>query len=253
MNIVQNPFFRALLLPVLALGLAACDMNSVDSTSAVVSTTDGTVYNFSGLYMNSGNDSSTNGALPLVYPNESGNQPSGQAITSLRLLQYGNVLEAYDSANQTWSGKISTVQKVDSKGTANFSLQGRTTAGISVEVAGTMVYEDQQSTMDATWIEPAYYGNLNAQATVSPANTNTPIAELSLTADPASLSTGNTSQLTASGCSSTYTWKCDKIYGTFSSSGSKGYYTRTSGTSTNSETITVYCGSDNKSVTIDFN
>ena len=97
MNIVHNPFFRALLLPLLALGLAACDMNSVDSTSAVPSDNSGTIYNFSGLYMNPENDSSTNGALPLVYPNETGNRPSGQSITSLRLLQYGSVLEGYDN------------------------------------------------------------------------------------------------------------------------------------------------------------
>ena len=249
MNIVHNPFFRALLLPLLALGLAACDMNSVDSTSAVPSDNSGTIYNFSGLYMNPDNDSSTNGALPLVYPNETGNHPSGQSITSLRLLQYGSVLEAYDSANQTWSGRITALQS----GTASFSLQGRTTAGIGVEVAGTMVYADQQSTMDATWIEAAYYGNINAQATVSPANTNSPVVELTLISSSASLSISNSAQLTASGCSSSYTWTCDKKYGTFSSTGNKGYYTRTSGTSSNSETITVHCGSTNKSVTIEFN
>ncbi len=250
MNIVHNPFFRALLLPLLALGLAACDMNSVDSTSAVVSTTDGTVYNFSGLYMNPENDSSTNGAVPLVYPNETGNRPSGQAITSLRLLQYGNVLEAYDSANQTWSGKISTVQKVDSKGTATFSLQGRTTAGIGVEVAGTMVYADQQSTMDATWIEPSFYGTLIAQATVSPATTNTPVSDLTISPTSVSLSSSNSTTIfTATGGTGSYTWShnnsCGKLSATTGSSITytwlsvgTDYVTVTSGTT---ETAIVTC------------
>ena len=249
MNIVQNPFFRALLLPLLALSLAACDMNSVDSTSAVPSDNSGTIYNFSGLYMNSENDSSTNGALPLVYPYESGNRPSGEVITSLRLLQYGSVLEAYDSANQTWSGRITALQS----GTASFSLQGRTTAGISVEVAGTMVYEDQQSTMDATWIEPAYYGNLNAQATVSPANTNSPVTGLTLTASSLSLSLNGSATITASGGTSSYEWPSSVPYGTFSSSGNPRIYTRTSGTSSNNVTISVTSGTETKSVTIEFN
>ena len=241
MNIVQNPFFRALLLPALALGLAACDMNSVDSTSAVPSDNSGTIYNFSGLYMNPENDSSTNGALPLVYPNESGNRPSGQAITALRLLQYGSVLEAYDSANQTWSGRITALQS----GTASFSLQGRTTAGIGVEVAGTMVYKDQQSTMDATWIEPAYYGNLNAQATVSPANTNTPVSGPDISPSSVSLSSNKISQVfTASGGSGTYTWSVSSssLGSVNPTTGSATTYTSTKSSGVNTITVTDSLG-----------
>ena len=251
MNIVHNPFSRALLLPLLALGLSACDMNSVDSTSAVISdsTTPFRILNFSGLYMNPDNDSSTNGLLSLVFPNESGNKPSGQSITSLRLLQYGSVLEGYDSANQTWSGKISSL----SSETATFSLQGRTTAGISVELAGTMVYKDQQSTMDATWIEPSYYGTLIAQATVSPANTNSPVTGLSLVASSTQLSLNGSSTITASGGTSSYEWPSSVPYGTFSSSGNPRIYTRTSGVSSNSVTISVTSGTETKSVTIEFN
>ena len=172
MNILRTAAFRALAaaltLPLLALAFAGCDIDSVDSTTAVPSDNSGTIYNFSGLYLNP-NSSPTN-IFPLVYPFEGSSRPSGALITFLRLLQYGSVLEAYDSAGQTWSGSIMGL----SGGTANFSLQGRTTAGQPVEISGTMVYADQNSVMDATWIEPAFYGTLRAKASVPPSATNTP-------------------------------------------------------------------------------
>ena len=253
MNIFRTPraraFAVALALPLFVL-LVGCDVDSVDSTTSVLADNSGTIYNFAGLYMHPDfENASTNGPPPLVYPNGAGNRPSGKLITSLRLLQYGSVLEAYDSESQTWSGSISSLQGE----TATFSLRGRTTAGLSVEIAGTMVYADQQSTMDASWIEPAYYGTLSAKATVPPSATNSPSNNLSLDSNVASLSISNTATLTASGCSSTYTWECNKNFGSFTSLGNIGYYTRTSGASTDSETISVLCGSDKKSVTIDFN
>lgn len=153
----------------LVVGLAGCDLNSVDSTTAVPSDAQGNIYNFAGLYMNSGN---TNAETPgaLVYPIDGGNRPSGRLITWMRLLQSGSVIEAYDSAGQTWQGKISGLQGR----TAAFSLRGRTTAGQSVEIAGTLTYADNNSRMDATWIEPNYSGNIFAEATVSPVTTNRP-------------------------------------------------------------------------------
>ncbi len=254
MNIFRSPAFRAaslaLALPLSALFLAACDIDSVDSTSAVVSDNSGTIYDFSGLYMNPENDGSTNGVLPLAYPyEEPGRRPSGELVTFLRLLQYGSVLEAYDSAGLTWSGSISAL---NSK-TANFSLSGRTTAGQAVEIAGTMVYNEEESTMDATWIEPSYFGNLYAKATVSPATTNTPGTELALTSNYDSISVSNTVNFTASGCSASYTWDCDQTWGTFSSSGNTARYKRTSGTSSDAVTVTVHCGSESKDKKIEFN
>ncbi len=208
MNNVPKPLFQSLAatlaLPLLALCLTACDMGSVDSTSAVVSDNSGTIYNFSGLYMHPDIDrNSTNDPPGLVYPNSEGRRPSGEIITFLRLLQYGSVLEAYDSAGLTWYGNISAMQG----GTASFTLSGRTTVGQSVEVAGTMSYASQQSTMDATWIEPSYYGNLSAKATVTPANTNSPVTGLSISPSSVTLSSNKTTQaFTASGGSGSYTW-----------------------------------------------
>ena len=251
MNIVPKPLFRALAaalaLPLLALCLTACDVGSVDSTSAVLSDNSGTIYNFSGLYMHPDLDrNSTNDPPGLVYPNSEGRRPSGEIITFLRLLQYGSVLEAYDSAGLTWYGNISSLQG----GTASFSLSGRTTVGQSVEIAGTMTYASQQSTMDATWIESSYYGNLSAQATVTPANTNTPVSGLSISPKSASLSVSNaTTIFTATGGTGSYTWShnssCGKLSATTGStitytwlSAGTDYVTVTSGTT---DTATVTC------------
>ena len=144
-----------------------------------------------------------------MFPYEGSSRPSGQLITSLRLLQYGSVLEAYDSANQVWSGRISALQG----GTATFSLSGRTTAGQTVELAGTLVYADSSSTMDASWIEPSFYGTLSAQATVSPATTNSPSPTNdwdSVSMEPGgtvNLNTNSTTQVfTADGGSGSYNW-----------------------------------------------
>lgn len=247
MNIFRLPAFRAFALasalPLAALLAAGCDVESTDSTASVASDNDGTIYNYSGLYAHS----STNGLLPLVFPT---NKQSGVALTWLRLLQYGSVLEAYDNAGLTWSGSISAIQS----GTASFSLQGQTTAGLPVEIAGTLVYADQNSTMDAAWIEPSFSGNLYARATVAPSATNNPSSDdVELSADDTTVSSNQTVNLTASGGDGTYDWPASVSYGTFSGSGSSATYTRTSGTSGNFVLITVESGGDSDSVTLYFN
>lgn len=251
MNIFRTAAFRAsaraLILPLAALLFAGCEVGSTDSTTAVASDNSGTIYNYAGLYMNPDNDGTN--ILELVYPATEASHPSGTRITYLRLLQYGTVLEAYDSAGMIWNGSISSIQS----GTATFSLRGRTTAGMSTEISGTMVYASQQSTMDAAWIEPSYYGNLYAQATVAPSATNSPSTDLQLTSQYASLSISNSTTLTASGCSSTYAWECDENFGSLVSSGSSATYTRTSGTSSNNESISVSCSGEKKTITIEFN
>lgn len=147
----------------LALGWAVllpigCEMGSSDSTTATLSDTTGHLYDFSGHYANR---NEANDAIPLVTP--AGRQ-SGQALMWMRLLQSGSVLEAYDNAGETWSGGISSI----TDGTAQFTLQGRTTAGAPVEIAGALRYADRQSTLDAAWIEPTFAGNLMASAAVAP-------------------------------------------------------------------------------------
>ena len=252
----MNPFrtsaFRALALG-LALPLAAllwtvgCDVDSVDSTTSTISDNGGNFYNYSGLYMNT-DEGSTNGYGALVFPE---GKQSGVKLTWLRLLQYGSVLEGYDNAGMTWTGSLTA----QNDAVANFNLQGRTTAGVSVDVAGTLSYASQKSTLDATWIEPNFAGSIFGTATVSPVATNSPITtnSLSLTASSTSVSLGNAVNLTARYGTGSYSWPSSVSFGTITSSGSSAVYTRTSGTSTNSVTISVSSGSETDSVTITFN
>jgi hypothetical protein len=145
--------------------MTSCDLGSADSVSAVLSNSDGVVYNFAGLYVNPDSEGG-----PLVFP--AGRQ-SGATLTWMRLLHYGSVIEAFDNANQKWSGRISTVDG----SVASFSLRGTTSAGQSVDVVGVLRYAESgnqpTSTMDATWIEPGFSGSLLAQASVNPAVTVT--------------------------------------------------------------------------------
>ena len=159
-----RPLAAAAAFSLFALGLAACDIGSTDSTSAIVSDNAGNIYDFSGLYMSVSNSAdSSNGVNALVYPLK---RQSGKALTWLRLLQYGSVLEGYDNAGLSWEGKISSVT---TEGTASFTLSGKTTAGAAVEIIGSLQNKNStNATMDAAWLEPSFSGSIFAQATVSP-------------------------------------------------------------------------------------
>lgn len=227
----------ALALPLAALALVSCDIGAADSTSAVPSDSSGTIYNFAGLYMNA-----TNKGDVIVFPT---NKQSGKKLTWLRLLQYGNELEAYDNAGKTWNGSISTIQS----GTANFSLNGSTTAGQAVEIAGTLIYKDQQSEMNATWIEPAFYGSIFATATVSPAATNNPATSVTISPSSATIPVNGSRAFTASGGNGTYTWtQSNSARGTLSSTTGTTitYQWESSGT----DILTVTSGAASDSATI---
>lgn len=199
---IGRPFALAAVIPLVALFLAACDIGSTDSTTAVMSDSKGNIYNYSGMYMSATNsEGSTTGYAGLVFP---ANRQSGQILTWLRLLQYGSALEAYDNAGQSWSGNIS----VQNGEVASFNMRGKTTAGASVEVTGTLAYDEQLATMDATWIEPSFAGNLFAKATVSPVVTSSPPSKLTIDPSSANLSTNDrTRTFTAKGGAEPYTWK----------------------------------------------
>ncbi|NLG34483.1 MAG: hypothetical protein GX548_03930 [Lentisphaerae bacterium] len=200
--------------------MSACDIGSVDSTTAVLADNTGTIYNYSGLYARVDTNSVQQ---PLVFP--PGRQ-TGRAVTWIRLLQYGSSLEAYDNAGMSWDGSISSVQS----GTASFNLRGRTTAGAAVDVAGALRYADQNSTMDATWIEPGFSGSILARATVSPAATNNPVTSLAIAPTSVTLNTNQDSQsFSASGGTPPYTWTVsNSSLGTVSpTTGSSTLYTST--------------------------
>lgn len=215
------------LLLALTSALTGCDVESVDSTTAVPSDNAGKIYNYAGLYMPAGTN-----VTVLVFPT---NRQSGIKLTWLRLLQYGSVLEGYDNANQTWSGKISSI----SEGNASFTLNGATTAGNQVNLAGSLRYAEQNSTMDATWIEPGFSGSIFARAAVSAPTTNAPVSGLKISPSIATLSAGSpTESFTATGGSGSYSWThSNSSCGTITpSTGATITYTRLA---TGTDTLTV--------------
>lgn len=206
-----GPLAVAAAFSLLALGLAACDVDSTDSTTSVISDNEGNIYSYAGLYMNT-EEGSTNGYGALVFP--AGKQ-SGVKLIWLRLLQYGSVLEGYDNAGMTWAGSLTA----QNGGVASFGLKGRTTAGVSVDVAGTLSYASQESTMDASWIEPGFAGSIFGKATVSPAATNTPISNnVRISPTNATLNSTTVTQMVfnATGGNGTYSWSHNSSVGTLS-------------------------------------
>jgi hypothetical protein len=205
MNIIRKRLLHnaalALVIPLAALFLAACDVDSVDSTTAVPSDGSGTIYNFAGLYARV----DTNGMqAPLVFP--LGRQ-SGTTITWLRLLQYGSRIEAYDNAGMTWAGSISTIDA----GTANFSLRGRTTAGLSTEIAGALRLCQPTA---PSWMPPGSSPPSPAASSPSPPYPRPtrirPSPACPWPPTPPAWPSTESSTLTASGGTGSYTWSVER-------------------------------------------
>ena len=251
MNILRTPLFRALAVaaavPLISLFLAACDVDSADSTTAVVSDNSGTIYSYAGLYMRDSSNSTS--GVALVYPE---GQQSGTVLTWIRLLQYGSVLEGYDNADQNWSGSISA----QNGAVASFTLSGQTSAGNSVEIVGTLSSASSSSsstttsngatsvsatsaTMDASWLESGFSGSIFAKATTSPATSNA-TKELSISPTSASLNSNKVTQVfTASGGAGSFTWTLSSTnYGSLSSSGNQATFTASGDAGTTTITVT---------------
>ena len=222
---------------VAAMALSGCEVDS-SNTSREVSNASGTVYDFSGLYKGVGTNDA-NGVTSLVYPSE---KQSGTTLAWMRILQDGSSLQAYDNAGKNWNGSISGVEDT----IARFSLEGSTTAGAAVTIAGTMTYASGQSTINASWLESGFSGNFFAVATVSPPTTNTGSVAVSPTS--ATISSGNSQTFTASGGNGTYSWSHTGSCGTLSdTSGSSVTYTYSS---SGTDTLTVTSGGKSASASI---
>lgn len=213
--------------------LSGCEVDSTN-TSKVVANSSGTVYNFSSLYMPSDET-----VAFLVYPSE---KQSGTKLTWMRIVQDGSSLQGYDNAGKNWNGRITGVEDT----VANFTLDGATTAGAAVTIAGTMTYASEQSTINASWLESTgFSGNFFARGTVSSPATNT-----SLTISPASATIGQneTREFSASGGDGTYTWSHSGSCGTLSSTtGSSVTYTHAS---SGHDTLTVKSGGQSANAAI---
>ena len=130
--------------------LLGCEIDSADSVVRNVE------INYAGFYVGDGGS--------LV------SQQTGAKTTSLNLRQTGDQLEAVDNNGIVFRGTLGSI--VDE--TANFVLDGSTTAGQSVTIDGTLTASGTEGTMRGTWIEPALYGTVSGKATINPSPTNSP-------------------------------------------------------------------------------
>lgn len=220
--------------PAALLALAGCETDATN-TSTVVSDKSGTIYDFSGLYK--ANTSNADESSCLVYPAE---KQSGTKLTWMRIIQDGSSLQGYDNAGKNWTGAISTVDDA----VARFSLEGATTAGAAVTIAGTMTYSAGESTINASWLESGgFSGSFFAVGTVS-APSPTP-SSLHVSPTSATIASGGSRTFTASGGNGSYAWAHSGSCGSLSSSsGSTVTYTHLSA---GTDTLTVT--SDGKSAT----
>lgn len=230
--------FAAAALLAAALSLSGCEVDS-SNTSREVSNNSGTVYDFSGLYKGVGTNDTV--ASYLVFPSE---KQSGTLLIWMRIIQDGSSLQAYDNAGENWSGSISEIEDA----VARFSLDGSTTAGASVTIAGTMTYDSGESTINASWLESGgFSGSFFAVGTVSPPTTNTSTS-VSISPTSATIESGGSQTFTASGGNGTYSWSHTGSCGTLSdTSGSSVTYTYSS---SGTDTLTVTSGGKSASASI---
>ena len=182
--------------------LSGCEVDSTN-TSSVVANSSGTVYDFSALYRPTGD-----GVEFLVYPSS---KQSGTKLTWMRIIQDGSALQGYDNAGRNWNGRISGVDDT----VAHFTLDGATTAGAAVTIAGTMNYANQQSTISASWLESTgFSGNFFATGTVSAPMT--PSNSVSISPSSATIAVNEARVFTASGGNGSYSWSHSSSCGTLS-------------------------------------
>jgi hypothetical protein len=216
--------------------LSGCEVDSTN-TSSVVANSSGTVYDFSSLYRPTGD-----AVEYLVFPAE---KQSGTKLTWMRIVQDGSVLQGYDNAGRNWNGRISGLDDT----VAHFTLDGATTAGNAVTIAGTMTYASQQSTINASWLESTgFSGNFFATGAVSAPATNTPSSGLTVSPSSATLSVNEARVFTAAGGDGNYRWSHTSSCGTLSAtSGSSVTYSHaTSG----SDVLTVTSAGKSASASI---
>ncbi len=187
-----------------------------------------------------------------LYRNPDGNLVSrntGASIAQLDLRQTGDQLQGVDNNNRVFNGSIGRVVGAS----AQFSVEGTTTAGSRGTLAGTIDLSGTTATMRGTWIESSLTGQVFGQATVAtnttptPAPTNTTALALS-PAGPVSLVVGGTQGFTASGGNGSYTWSvADSSLGAIAGTGDTVTY---GASAVGTQTVSVADATDTRSVTV---
>ena len=214
----------------LLLGLNGCDISSGDD---VVRNVGGT--SISGLY--------TNGGGRLVSPTNSGN-----ALTSLNVIQTGDRLEAVGNDGQIYRGTIGNI--IDNL--ASFTLSGTTSAGIAATLSGTIRIDGTTGVMTGTWIEPGLFGTVSASAAIAgqsgDGDNGNGNGDLSISG-PTTLSVGNSGTYTATGGSGSINWSIGNSSIGSPSNGTSSSFTYTA-SATGTQTITLTRGVETTSISV---
>jgi hypothetical protein len=200
---------------------------------------------FSGCETNSGDDFIRNVAINITghYKAPEGNSSivypcSGKCPEYLNLSQYGDSIEAFDDNGLVYKGTIGSVNS-EAK-SCTFTMTGKSQAGADVTMNGTIQVDGTSATMEGSWIEPNLYGAIYAVGSVTDEPSNT----LTMTASPTSLSSGQTSSLTASGGDGNYKWSTQTdSYGSLdNTTGASVTYTAATVSNNVTQVITVTDG-----------
>ena len=212
-----------------ALVFLGCEVDSSDSVTRSVDV------DFTGVYDSTATDND------FVSPANSGDR-----VTSLNLRQSGDQLEAIDNNGIVFNGTLSDSTLSSGTATANFRLDGRTTAGQSVTISGSLSGTDTSGIMRGTWIEPSLFAYVYGDAVINRVPTNQPGLVTNVVAispvGPITLNGTESQIFTASGGSETFTsWSISNTsLGTLSSSsGATTTYQRNSSASTGTNILTV--------------
>lgn len=169
---------------------------------------------------------------------------SGRGVSSLDLRQGGDRLEAVDNNGGIWKGSIGDFNGT----TASFEMTGQTTAGKEGRFSGTLTVNggststngssgSAQGIMRGTYIESDFYATFYAESQSIPGTTpsggsgtnGTGGVNISVSGSSTLTSNGQTTSLSVSGGSGSYTWSVSGSSGSLSAtSGSSVTYARTS-------------------------
>ncbi len=205
----NNHFTRAALalLALLAIVFSGCEVGSPNTVIR------GVAVDYSGFYR------SVVGAIP--------SQQSGAPVENMNLIQTGDNLQAIDNNGAIWKGRISNSPDAQNL-IAQFTMEGKTTAGSKVTMAGNLSKDSAGATtarMDGTWIEPTFYATFSAIGQVSATSTNSG-STFAISPPSATVAVGGSAAFSVSGGTGTITWSVSGSGNLSTSTGNSTTFTR---------------------------